>query len=109
MCLTEPQAGSDVGLLRCRAEPLGDGSYRLSGSKLFISGGEHDLTGNILHLVLARLPGAPTGSRGISLFLVPKRLDDGRANGCAATASNTRWASRAVPRARWFSTAPRVG
>lgn len=81
MCLTEPQAGSDVGLLRSRAEPQGDGSYRLSGSKLFISGGEHDLTANILHLVLARLPDAPTGSRGISLFLVPKELDDGQLNG----------------------------
>ena len=81
MCLTEPQAGSDVGLLRCRAEPQADGSYRLSGSKLFISGGEHDLTANILHLVLARLPDAPPGSRGISLFLVPKRLDDGHVNG----------------------------
>ncbi|WP_404937101.1 acyl-CoA dehydrogenase family protein [Pseudomonas sp. JDS08PS003] len=81
MCLTEPQAGSDVGLLRCRAEPQADGSYRLSGSKLFISGGEHDLTDNILHLVLARLPGAPEGSRGISLFLVPKRLERGQGNG----------------------------
>lgn len=80
MCLTEPQAGSDVGLLRCRAEPQNDGSYRLSGSKLFISGGEHDLTEDILHLVLARLPGAPAGGRGISLFLVPKRLDGARAN-----------------------------
>lgn len=81
MCLTEPQAGSDVGLLRCRAEPQADGSYRLSGSKLFISGGEHDLTANILHLVLARLPDAPEGSRGISLFLVPKRLEQGQDNG----------------------------
>ncbi|OIN47356.1 acyl-CoA dehydrogenase family protein [Pseudomonas costantinii] len=81
MCLTEPQAGSDIGLLRCRAQPWEDGSYRLSGSKLFISGGEHDLTANILHLVLARLPDAPPGSRGISLFLVPKQLDDGQANG----------------------------
>ena len=81
MCLTEPQAGSDVGLLRCRAEPQADGSYHLSGSKLFISGGEHDLTDNILHLVLARLPGAPSGSRGISLFLVPKRLEQGERNG----------------------------
>lgn len=80
MCLTEPQAGSDVGLLRCRAEPQDDGSYRLSGSKLFISGGEHDLTEDILHLVLARLPGAPAGSRGVSLFLVPKRLDGGLSN-----------------------------
>lgn len=81
MCLTEPQAGSDVGLLRCRATPEGDGRYRLQGNKLFISGGEHDLTANILHLVLARLPDAPPGSRGISLFLVPKLLDDGQANG----------------------------
>ena len=80
MCLTEPQAGSDVGLLRCRAEPQDDGSYRLSGNKLFISGGEHDLTEDILHLVLARLPGAPAGSRGVSLFLVPKRLDRGLSN-----------------------------
>ena len=80
MCLTEPQAGSDVGLLRCRAEPRGDGSYQVSGNKLFISGGEHDLSVNILHLVLARLPGAPAGSRGISLFLVPKWLDDNRLN-----------------------------
>lgn len=80
MCLTEPQAGSDVGLLRCRAEPQDDGSYRVSGSKLFISGGEHDLSANILHLVLARLPGAPAGSRGISLFLVPKLLDHHQVN-----------------------------
>ncbi|WP_288097629.1 acyl-CoA dehydrogenase [Pseudomonas sp.] len=80
MCLTEPQAGSDVGLLRCRAELQADDSYRLSGSKLFISGGEHDLTANILHLVLARVPDAPPGSRGISLFLVPKLLDDGQLN-----------------------------
>nr|WP_288359226.1 acyl-CoA dehydrogenase family protein [uncultured Pseudomonas sp.] len=80
MCLTEPQAGSDVGLLRCRAELQDDGSYHLTGSKLFISGGEHDLTDDILHLVLARLPYAPAGTRGISLFLVPKRLDDGRRN-----------------------------
>lgn len=80
MCLTEPQAGSDVGLLRSRAEPAADGSYRISGGKLFASGGEHDLTENILHLVLARLPDAPPGSRGISLFLVPKRLPDGRRN-----------------------------
>ncbi|WP_295472413.1 acyl-CoA dehydrogenase family protein [uncultured Pseudomonas sp.] len=81
MCLTEPQAGSDVGLLRCRAEPTAEGRYRISGSKLFISGGEHDLCEDILHLVLARLPDAPPGSRGISLFLVPRRLDDGAHNG----------------------------
>ncbi|MCO8167000.1 acyl-CoA dehydrogenase [Pseudomonas sp. 21LCFQ02] len=81
MCLTEPQAGSDVGLLRCRAIPQADGSHALSGNKLFISGGDHDLSGNILHLVLARLPDAAAGSRGISLFLVPRQLDDGRLNG----------------------------
>jgi alkylation response protein AidB-like acyl-CoA dehydrogenase len=74
MCLTEPQAGSDLGLLRTRAETDGNGGYRISGSKIFISGGEHDLTDNIVHLVLARLPDAPAGTRGISLFLVPKRI-----------------------------------
>ena len=72
MCLTEPQAGTDLALLRTRAEPQADGSYRLSGSKIFISGGEQDLSENIIHLVLARLPDAPAGVKGISLFLVPK-------------------------------------
>lgn len=76
MCLTEPQAGSDVGLLRTRAEPNDDGTYAISGNKIFISGGEHDLTPNIVHLVLARLPDAPAGTRGISLFLVPKFLPE---------------------------------
>ncbi len=76
MCLTEPQAGSDLGLLRARAAPLADGSYAISGSKIFISGGEQDLSENIVHLVLARLPDAPAGSRGVSLFLVPKWLPD---------------------------------
>lgn len=80
MCLTESHAGSDLGLLRTRAEPSTDGSYRLSGTKIFISGGEHDLTENIVHLVLARLPDAPAGSKGISLFLVPKVLPDGTRN-----------------------------
>jgi alkylation response protein AidB-like acyl-CoA dehydrogenase len=79
MCLTEPQAGSDLGLLRTRAEPSADGSYRLSGSKIFISGGEQDMTENIVHLVLARLPDAPPGSRGISLFVVPKFIPEGHA------------------------------
>src|SRR5271155_5256788 len=74
MQLTEPQAGSDVGALRTRAEPAGDGSYRLKGQKIFITYGEHDLTDNIIHFVLARLPDAPPGTRGISLFLVPKFL-----------------------------------
>jgi alkylation response protein AidB-like acyl-CoA dehydrogenase len=72
MCLTEPQAGSDVGLITTRAAAEMDGSYRISGSKIFISGGEHDLTANIIHLVLARLPDAPAGTKGLSLFLVPK-------------------------------------
>ncbi len=74
MQLTEPQAGSDVGALRARAERAGDGSYRITGQKIFITYGEHDLTDNIVHLVLARLPDAPSGTRGISLFLVPKFL-----------------------------------
>ncbi len=72
MNLTEPQAGSDVGALRARAEPRGDGTWGISGTKIYISFGDHDLAGNIVHLVLARTPGAPEGTRGISLFLVPK-------------------------------------
>ena len=72
MCLTEPQAGSDLGLLKTRAEPAGEGVYKITGTKIFISAGEHDLTENIVHLVLARLPDAPAGSRGISMFIVPK-------------------------------------
>ena len=74
MCLTEAHAGTDLGLIRTRAEPRADGSYRISGSKIFITGGEQDLTDNIIHLVLARLPDAPAGPKGISLFLVPKHL-----------------------------------
>jgi acyl-CoA dehydrogenase len=72
MNLTEPQAGSDLAALRSRAEPVGDGTYRIFGQKIFITYGEHDFTDNIVHLVLARLPDAPAGTRGISLFLVPK-------------------------------------
>jgi len=72
MCLTEPHCGTDLGLLRTRADRQNDGSYQLTGSKIFISAGEHDLAENILHLVLARLPDAPKGTKGISLFLVPK-------------------------------------
>jgi alkylation response protein AidB-like acyl-CoA dehydrogenase len=74
MQLTEPQAGSDVGALRTRAERTGDGSYRITGQKIFITYGEHDMTDNIVHLLLARLPDAPAGTRGISLFLIPKFL-----------------------------------
>ena len=72
MCLTEPHCGTDLGLLTTKAEPQADGSYRITGSKIFISAGEHDFTENIAHLVLARLPDAPAGSKGISLFIVPK-------------------------------------
>jgi len=72
MCLTEAHCGTDLGLLRSKAEPQGDGSYRITGNKIFISAGEHDLAANIIHLVLARLPDAPAGSKGISLFVVPK-------------------------------------
>jgi alkylation response protein AidB-like acyl-CoA dehydrogenase len=72
MCLTEPHCGTDLGLLRTKAEPQADGTYKLTGSKIFISAGEHDMAPNIIHLVLARLPDAPQGSKGISLFVVPK-------------------------------------
>ncbi|AJQ93520.1 acyl-CoA dehydrogenase C-terminal domain-containing protein [Gynuella sunshinyii] len=72
MCLTEPHCGTDLGIIKTRAEPQDDGSYRLNGTKIFITGGEHDLTENIIHLVLAKLPDAPSGTKGISLFLVPK-------------------------------------
>ena len=78
MCLTEPHAGSDLGLVRTKAVPQLDGSHALSGTKIFISGGEHDLSDNIVHLVLARLPEAPPGPKGLSLFLVPKFYADGR-------------------------------
>ena len=79
MNLTEPQCGTDLGLIRTKAEPQADGSYAITGTKIFISGGEHDLTDNIIHLVLAKTPGAPDSSKGISLFVVPKIMvnDDG--------------------------------
>ena len=79
MCLTESHCGTDLGLLRTKAEPQADGTYRITGNKIFISAGEHDMVSNIVHLVLARLPDAPGGSKGISLFVVPKFLvrDDG--------------------------------
>lgn len=91
MCLTEPHCGTDLGLLRTKAVPQDDGSYEITGAKIFISAGEHDLSENIIHLVLARMPDAPPGIKGISLFLVPKFLPDengnpGQRNGvsCAA-------------------------
>ena len=80
MNLTEPQAGSDLAALRSKAEPAGDGTYRITGQKIYITYGDHDMTDNICHLVLARLPDAPAGTRGISLFLVPKVLADGARN-----------------------------
>ncbi len=77
MCLTEPHCGSDLGMLKCKAEPNDDGTYRLTGTKIFISAGEHDMSENIVHIVLARLPDAPQGTKGISLFIVPKyNLDE---------------------------------
>ncbi|WP_372864380.1 acyl-CoA dehydrogenase C-terminal domain-containing protein [Spongiibacter sp.] len=76
MCLTEPHCGSDLGILRTKAEANADGSYNVTGTKIFISGGEHDMMENIIHLVLARIEGAPAGTKGISLFLVPKFLPD---------------------------------
>ncbi|WP_417810259.1 acyl-CoA dehydrogenase C-terminal domain-containing protein [Thalassospira alkalitolerans] len=79
MCLTEPHCGTDLGIIKTKADPLADGSYSITGTKIFISAGEHDLTENIIHLVLAKLPDAPKGTKGISLFLVPKFMvgDDG--------------------------------
>jgi alkylation response protein AidB-like acyl-CoA dehydrogenase len=76
MCLTEPQCGTDLGLIRTKADPQPDGSYKITGTKIFISAGEHDLSENIIHLVLARLPDAPVGVKGISLFVVPKFMPD---------------------------------
>jgi len=90
MCLTEPHCGTDLGLLRTKAVPQDDGSYRITGNKIFISAGDHDLTENIIHLVLARLPDAPKGVKGISLFVVPKYLPKpdgsvGPSNGVSCT------------------------
>jgi len=91
MCLTEPHCGTDLGLLKTKAEPNADGTHRISGTKIFITAGEHDFTENIVHLVLARLPDAPAGVKGISLFIVPKfkvgrdgRLGERNALACGA-------------------------
>lgn len=88
MCLTEPQCGTDLGQMKTKAEPQADGSYKITGTKIFISAGEHDLTENIVHIVLARLPDAPAGTKGITLFIVPKFLPNaeggvGERNGVA--------------------------
>ncbi|HYV88224.1 MAG TPA: acyl-CoA dehydrogenase C-terminal domain-containing protein [Candidatus Polarisedimenticolia bacterium] len=97
MCLTEPQCGTDLGLVRTRAEPAADGSYRITGGKIFITAGEHDLTENILHLVLARLPDAPSGTRGITLFLVPKIMADGKRNGVSCGRVEEKMGVHGVP------------
>jgi alkylation response protein AidB-like acyl-CoA dehydrogenase len=102
MCLTEPQAGTDLGLVRTRAEPRGDASYAITGTKIFITAGEHDLTENIIHLVLARLPDAPKGVRGISLFIVPKFLVNedgslGERNGAVCQSIETKMGIKGVP------------
>ena len=106
MNLTEPQAGSDLGALKTRAERRQDGTYKLFGSKIFITYGEHDMTENIVHFVLARLPDAPKGTRGISLFLVPKFfVDADGAVGPATMSIASRWSINSVsmprPPARW--------
>ena len=80
MCLTEPHCGSDLGQLKTKAEPQADGTYKITGTKIWISAGEHDMAENIVHIVLARLPGAPEGTKGISLFIVPKFMTDGSGN-----------------------------
>ena len=107
MQLTEPQAGSDVGALRTRAERAGDGTYRITGQKIFITYGEHDLTDNIVHLVLARLPDAPAGHAKASRsswcrnFWSTPTARSARATMCAAIRSSTSSASMARPPARW--------
>jgi alkylation response protein AidB-like acyl-CoA dehydrogenase len=100
MCLTEPDSGSDLSRLRTRAEPEAEGSYRVTGTKIFISSGDHDLTENIVHLVLARLPDAPPGTRGLSLFVRTTSTQ---------VRSNTRWASAHKPRPCSISTARAAG
>ncbi len=102
MCLTEPGAGSDVGALKTTAKPIGDGKYKITGTKIFISAGDHTLTENIIHPVLARIEGAPVGTKGISIFVVPKYRVNGTEASVSSTTStpatsSTRWASRVTP------------
>ena len=97
MCLTEPQAGTDLGLVYTSAKPKGDGSYSLTGQKIWITFGEHDLTENIIHLVLARLPDAPEGIKGISTFIVPKFKLDGSRNGIYCTGVDHKMGIHASP------------
>ena len=114
MNLTEPHCGTDLGLIKTKAVPQADGSYAITGQKIFISAGEHDLADNIIHLVLARIEGAPAGVKGISLFVVPKFLPDADGGPASATASSaarssTRWASTATRPPCSTTTAPRAG
>jgi alkylation response protein AidB-like acyl-CoA dehydrogenase len=97
MCLTEPQAGSDLSGVRSRAEPAADGLFRISGEKIYITWGEHGMAENILHLVLARLPDAPAGSAGISLFAVPRKLADGTRNALSCTSIEHKLGIHASP------------
>lgn len=96
MCLSEPQAGSSLSDITTRAEPQGDGSYRIHGNKMWISGGDHELSENIVHLVLARVPGAPPGVKGISLFIVPKFRDDGSRNDVSLAGLNHKMGQRGL-------------
>ena len=89
MCLTEPHAGTDLGIISTKAVPQDDGTYRVTGTKIFITYGEHDMTENIVHLVLAKTPDAPEGTKGISLFLVPKFLPSDWKSGDLAAVSYT--------------------
>ena len=97
MCLSEPQAGSSLADITTVAEPQSDGTYRIRGNKMWISGGDHDLSENIVHLVLARVPGAPAGVKGISLFIVPKLLDDGSPNDVQLAGLNHKMGQRGLP------------
>lgn len=96
MCLSEPQAGSSLSDITTRAEPQGDDSYRIHGNKMWISGGDHELSENIVHLVLARVPGAPPGVKGISLFIVPKFRDDGSRNDVSLAGLNHKMGQRGL-------------
>ena len=103
MCLTEPHCGTDLGQMKTKATPNEDGSYSVNGTKIFISAGEHDLTENIVHIVLAKLPDAPAGTKGLSLFIIPKfsplqMVLRASAMAFAVALSNTKWVFTATPR-----------
>lgn len=105
MCLTEPQAGSDLSLIRTTAQQCDDG-WKIDGSKIFISGGDQDYTGRVLHLALARTADAPSGLKGLSLFLVPSHFENGAANGVSVVRVGNKMGILLRRRARWPSTAP---